>query len=351
MSEAAPPLKAFGAADGDVKLLEGRAVAFIGYGNQGRAQALNLRETLQAESISCDIFVGTERNETWRQAESDGFEPQAVGEAADAADILFLLVPDEVLPEVFREQIQPHLQQHDTLVLASGYNITYEAINLPPDVDVVLLAPRMIGRQLRQLYEQGKGFYSYISVEQDASGNAWQTLLALASGIGTLASPGAAFELSARDETILDLYHEQGFGSLLGMTFYTMLEVGIEAGIPAEAMALDLYLSGEAAETLQAMADVGFYEQAKLHSRTSQYGGMMRSLGLDREPLRKHLQKVIQEVKDGTFAKQWAEEQASGSENFEKLRELAGKMNPFTPIEERIKKSIREAQSRGQPKP
>ena len=99
------------------------------------------------------------------------------------------------------------------------------------------------------------------------------------------------------------------------------------------------------------MAGVGFYGQAKLHSRTSQYGGMMRSLGLDREPLRKHLQKVIQEVKDGTFAKQWAEEQASGSENFEKLRELAGKMNPFTPIEERIKKSIREAQSRGQPKP
>lgn len=347
MSEAAPPLRAFGAADGDVELLKARTVAFIGYGNQGRAQALNLRETLQTKSIDCGIVIGTERDETWQQAESDGFSPKAVSEASAEADILFLLVPDEVLPEIFKDQIRPHLQQHDTLVLASGYNVTYEAIDLPSDVDVVLLAPRMIGRQLRQLYEQGKGFYSYVSVEQDASGDAWKTLLALASGIGTLASPGAAFELSARDETILDLYHEQGFGSLLGMTFYTMLEVGIEAGIPAEAMALDLYLSGEVAETLQAMADVGFYEQAKLHSRTSQYGGMMRSLGLDREPLRKHLQMVVQEVKDGTFAKQWAEEQASGSENFENLRNLAGKMNPFTPIEKRIRESIREAQARG----
>lgn len=347
MSAAAPPLRAFGAADGDVKLLEGRTVAFIGYGNQGRAQALNLRETIQADSINCEILVGTAHDDTWQQAEADGFTTQAVGKAADAANILFLLAPDEVLPDVFREQIQTHLRQHDTLVLASGYNVTYEAIQLPPDVDIVLLAPRMIGRQLRQLYEQGKGFYSYVSVEQDASGNAWQTLLALASGIGTLAPPGGAFELSARDETILDLYHEQGFGSLLGMTFYTMLEVGIEAGIPAEAMALDLYLSGEAAETLQAMADVGFYEQSKLHSRTSQYGGMMRSLGLDREPIRQHLQKVVREVKDGTFAKQWAEEQASGSENFEKLRDLAGKANPFTPIEERIRESIREAQARG----
>ncbi len=117
----------------------------------------------------------------------------------------------------------------------------------------------------------------------------------------------------------------------------------------AEAMALDMYLSGEAAETFQAMADLGFYEQSKLHSRTSQYGGMMRSLALDREPMREHLRKVVQEVKDGTFAKQWAEEQASGAENFENLRSLAGKANPFTPIEERINELIREAQSRTEP--
>ena len=346
MSDPTPRFRAFGAADGNSQQLDGHTVAFIGYGNQGRAQALNLRDSLSSSSVECEITVGTERDETWQQAEADGFVVQTVAAAAQPADILFLLVPDEVLPGVFAEQVDPHLVRHDLIVLASGYNLTYEGITPPDSIDIVFLAPRMIGRQLRELYEKGQGFYSYISVEQDASGSAWQTLLALASGIGTLASPGGAFELSAKDETILDLYHEQGFGSLLGMTFYTMLEVGIEAGIPAEAMALDLYLSGEAAETFHAMADVGFYEQAKLHSRTSQYGGMMRSLALDREPIRQHLQKVVQEVKDGTFAKQWAEEQASGAKKFEQLRDLAGKANPFTPIEERIKELVREAQSR-----
>ena len=346
MSEAATPFRAFGASDGNIKFLEGRQVAFIGYGNQGRAQALNLRDSLETASVSCDIRIGTVQDDSWQQAESDGFSVQPVADATHAANILFLLVPDEVLPSVFGEEIAPHLSEGDTLVFASGYNLAYEEISPPSNVDVTLLAPRMIGRQLRQLYEKNLGFYSYISVEQDASGHAWETLLALAAGIGTLAKPGGAFELSAKDETTLDLYHEQGFGSLLGMMFYTMLEVGIEAGIPAEAMALDMYLSGEAAETFQAMADLGFYEQSKLHSRTSQYGGMMRSLALDREPMRQHLRKVVQEVKDGTFAKQWALEQASGAENFENLRTLAGKANPFTPIEERIKELLREAHSR-----
>lgn len=346
MSEATPTFRAFGAADGNSKQLDGHTVAFIGYGNQGRAQALNLRDTLSSSSIKCNIIVGTERDATWQQAEADGFAVQTVAEAAHPADILFLLVPDEVLPDVFVEQIKPHLKPHDLIVFASGYNLTYEGISPPDNIDIALLAPRMIGRKVRELYEKGHGFYSYISVEQDTSGSAWKILLALAAGIGTLAPPGGAFELSAKDETILDLYHEQGFGSLLGMTFYTMLEVGIEAGIPAEAMALDLYLSGEVAETFHAMAELGFYEQAKLHSRTSQYGGMMRSLALDREPIRQHLEKVLREVKDGTFARQWAEEQASGAKNFEQLRDLAGQANPFTPIEKRIKELVREAQAR-----
>lgn len=346
MSDAPEAPRAFGAMDGNLRLLQGRTVGFVGYGNQGRAQALNLRDSLSSASIACDIIVGTERDESWTQAEADGFRTLPVSDAVAEASLIFLLIPDEVLPEVFDAKVVPHLQEHDLLVFASGYNLTYEGIVIPERVDVALLAPRMIGRQLRELYEKGQGFYSFVSVEQDASGAAWEKLLALASGIGTLAPPGGALELSARDETILDLYHEQGFGSLLGMTLYTMLEVGIEAGIPAEALALDLYLSGEASETLQAMADLGFYEQSKLHSRTSQYGGMMRSLALDREPIREHLRKIAEELKDGTFAKQWAEEQASGAENFENLRALASKANPFTPIEDRIKKLVDEAQSR-----
>ena len=342
MSDATTPLRVFGKGDGDLSRLAEHTIAFIGYGNQGRAQALNLRD-----SGVGGIVVGTLQDDSWSQAETDGFPVQSMAEAAHAADILFLLIPDEELPEAFRGEIAPQLKPNDAIVLASGYNLAFDGLTPPADIDVMLLAPRMIGRQLRQLYERGEGFYSYLSVEQDASGNAWPILLALAKGVGTLSSGGGAFELSARDEAILDLYHEQGFGSLLGTTFYLLLEVGIQAGIPPEALVLDLYLSGEVTQTMQAMADLGFFEQSKLHSRTSQYGGMMRTLAFDQQPIREHLQRIVDEVKSGAFARQWTAERETGYENFEKLRALAGSLNPFTPIEERLRAALQEAQGRG----
>ena len=339
-------LRAFGVHDGDITTLAGMTIAFIGYGNQGRAQALNLRDSLDRANIECPIIAATLPDETRERAREDGFDVSSASDAARAADILFLLIPDEEQPPVFRAEIAPALTAGKALVFASGYNLTYGEIEPPEGVDVLLLAPRMIGRQLRQLYERDQGFYSYLSVEQDGSGQAWPLLLALAQGIGTLAAGGGAFEFSARNETILDLYHEQGFGSLFGTMFMLMLDVGLKAGIPAEALVLDLYLSGEAMQTLQAMVDVGFYEQSKLHSRTSQYGGMMRTIELDNEPIRKHLEKVVEEVKSGAFYERWTAERDAGYEMFEKLRELAGKANPFTPLEERIRAAFREAHER-----
>ena len=341
MTEPPPPPRAFGEADGDLRHLDRRSIAFIGYGNQGRAQALNLRD-----SGADSIIVGTLRDDSWTQAEEDGFPVRTIAEAAGEGDVLFLLIPDEELPGVFADEIAPTLRPHSALVLASGYNLTFKGITPPADVDVLLLAPRMIGRQLRQLYERGEGFYSYLSVEQDASGSAWPLLLALAKGIGTLRL--GAFELSANDETLLDLFHEQGFGSLLGTTFMLMLEIGVAAGLPPEAMALDLYLSGEAAETFHAMADLGFFEQAALHYVTSQYGGMMRTIEFDREPLRQHLQRIIDDVRSGEFARRLAAERATGYKKFNSLRKLAGTANPFSPIEARIKAALEEAQERGE---
>lgn len=339
MKDEQPPLRVFGERDGDLRQLADRTIAFIGYGNQGRAQALNLRD-----SGIANIIVGTQSDETFTQAGADGFPASGVAEAAQRADVLFLLVPDEALPEVFAKSVAPHLRANDALVFASGYNLTYGGVVPPDDVDVLLLAPRMIGRQLRQRYERGEGFYSYVSVEQDASGCAWPLLLALAKGIGTLrAAGGGAFEVSARDETYLDLYDEQGFGALIGMLYFTALEVGLKAGLPAEALILDLYLSGEMAETFQAMAELGFYEQSRLHSLTSQYGGMTRSLRVDREALRKHLEAAIEEIKSGAFAEEWAAERAAGYANFNRQRELGRTMNPFSPIEARIREALRRA--------
>ena len=338
------PLRVFGESDGDVRALEKRTVAFIGYGNQGRAQARNLRDSLRDASVSCEIVVATLPDRTSNDAQSDGFPLRPVEDATKAADVLFLLVPDEDLPEIFRAQIAPQLSANDTLVVASGYNLTYKEIDIPSNVDVVLLAPRMIGQKVRELFERGAGFYSYVSVEQDASGNAWQTVLALAKGIGTLRI--GAIELSANDETVIDLLMEQGFGAILGSLVFQTLASGIGAGLPPEALVLELYLSGEMAGTFEAMAELGFADQARLHSRTSQYGGMTRSIALDREPMRTHLQKVIDELRDGTFAREWATERAAGGKNFEQLRALAGAANPFSPIEARLREALRKAQER-----
>jgi ketol-acid reductoisomerase len=335
-------LQCYGEPAGDVANLDGRAIGVIGYGNQGRAQALNLRD-----SGAKNIRVGTLRDETWELAERDGFPVAPAAEVAEVADLLMLLVPDEELPMIYAEEIGPRLNAGNAIVFASGYNLAFSDLDIDEGIDVLLLAPRMIGRQMRELYEEGRGFYSYVSVERDASGRAWPALLALAKGIGTLRAGGGAFELSARDEAVLDLFHEQGFGSLLGATMMLLLEIGQEAGLPPEALVLDYYLSGEMSETFQAMADLGFYEQSKLHSRTSQYGGMMRTIGLDREPLRKHLVDVIQDITSGAFAKRWAAEQAGGCETFEKLRSAGAVANPFSPIEARLRELIREAQADG----
>jgi ketol-acid reductoisomerase len=331
-------MRCFGEADGDLRHLDGRSIAVLGYGNQGRAQALNLRDS------GVSSIIGTLRDETWNEAERDGFSVSDIAQATRSSDIVMLLLPDEELPAVYSTEIAPNLAEGDAVVLASGYNLAVDRLALAPEIDVLMLAPRMIGRQMRELYRRGEGFYSYVSVEQDASGRAWPALLALAKGIGTLRA--GAFELSARDEAVLDLFHEQGFGSLLGATMMLLLEVGREAGLPDEALVLDYYLSGEMSETFHTMADLGFYEQSKLHSRTSQYGGMMRTIGIDREPIRKHLQQVMEDITTGAFAERWAAEQATGAENFERLRALGAEANPFSPIESRLRGLLAQAQER-----
>ncbi len=341
MNDGRAPLRAFGPADGDLRRLAGRIIAFAGYGNQGRAQALNLRDSLRAASIDAPIIVSALRDGTREQAEQDGFDTRDVADAVAAAGIVFLLLPDEGLPEIFASEIAPHLRPSDALVIASGYNIAFGELGVRADVDVVMIAPRMIGRGVRLAYERGDPFYSYISVERDASGRAWETVLALAEGIGALR--GGALEISAREEAIIDLYMEQGFGAIFGRLVFETLATAVEAGLPPEAMVLELYLSGEMAETMQAMADLGFVDQSRLHSLTSQYGGMTRSLRLDREPLRKHLQQALDEIKSGAFAKEWAAERASGYKTFEQLRALGLEHNPFTPIEQRLRELLSRA--------
>lgn len=289
--------------DADAGRLEGREIAIIGYGNQGRTQALNLRDSGVEK-----IVVGSVQDESWDQAKEDGFEVMPISEASQRADILFLLLPDEVAPAVYRSEIEPALSSGKTLNFASGYNITFGHIVPPENTDVVMVAPRMVGDAFRRLYEAGKGAPCFVDVNQDASGEAWETCLALAKALGC--TRAGALGVTFEQETHMDLMAEQGVWPLIWGVLYSAFEVQVEAGLPPEAVVLELYGSGEPAEMFEMAADRGLVEQFVLHSRTSQYGQSSRFEELDRARLKAFLSEALSErIASGGFDRQWTEVQ------------------------------------------
>lgn len=287
--------------DADLERLSGREIAIIGYGNQGRTQALNLRDS-GIESI----IVGSVRDESWDQAKEDGFEVMPISEAAQRADILFILLPDEVAPSVYKSEIESALSSGKTLNFSSGYNITFGHIVPPESADVVMVAPRMVGDAFRRLYEAGKGAPCFVDVNQDASGEAWEDCLALAKALGC--TRAGALAVTFEQETHMDLMAEQGVWPLIWGVLYSAFEVEVEAGLPPEAVVLELYGSGEPAEMFEMAANRGLVEQFVLHSRTSQYGQASRFEELDRTGLKAFLSEALSErITSGKFDREWTE--------------------------------------------
>jgi ketol-acid reductoisomerase len=252
--------------DADLETLAGKTLAVIGYGNQGRSQALNLRDS------GLRVVVGNVGDESLARARDEGFEATPIAEACARADAILLLVPDEVMPGVYERDVAPSLRSGDLLDFASGYNIAFGLIRPPADVDVVMVAPRMIGPGVRDAYTDGRGFPSFVGVHQDASGQARQRMLALAKGLGS--TRAGCIEMSFRDEACLDLFTEQGFGPAFGRVLTTAVETLVDAGFPPEAVLLELYLSGD--------------RRTRLHVREDPRGGAAASDGLPlaHEPIR-----------------------------------------------------------------
>jgi len=320
--------------DADVALLEDRTIAVLGYGHQGRAQALNMRD-----SGIGNVVVGNIQDEYWDQALEDGFRVVAPAEAAQRADIVLVLLPDEVAPLVYEEEVADTLREGKALVFASGYNLTYRHIQPPDFVDVIMIAPRMLGQGMRELFLKGAGFLSFVSVEQDASGQAWPLAVALAKAIGS--TKAGVMELTAAQETHLDLFMEQAFGPLLGAAITTTYQIGVEAGFPPEAVVLELYMSGEMAYVFKAMAELGLMKQARLHSLTSQFGGMIRSLALNREEIERNMREALDDILSGAFAREWEEERKAGYPSFTFMREMSDEEHPLTVVEERLREQLR----------
>jgi ketol-acid reductoisomerase len=314
-------MKAYYDGDADLGALAGKTVAIIGYGNQGRAQGLNMRDS------GFQVIVGNLKDDSYARALADGFEAMSIAEAAARADVLCLLLPDEVQPGVYRRDVEPHLAAGNTLNFAHGYTIHYGLIVPPSDVDVIMVAPRMIGVGVRERFVSGKGAPAFVAVHQDATGRAWATALAIGRAIG--ATRAGLLGSSFAEETELDHFAEQALWPVITRLFRLAFEVLIERGYQPEAVLMDMYQSGEPAQILQAAAEVGFFHQMAFHSRTSQYGTLSRGPRMLPDDFKAQLNQALNDIQGGVFSREWEAEREAGYPLFDRLKAevLAHPMN------------------------
>ena len=299
--------------DADLTLLDGKKCAVLGYGSQGHAHSLNLKES------GVNVCVGLRKESvSWAKAEAAGLEVMTIAEATAAADIVMLLLPDQTMKAIYDAEVAPHLAGVSTLAFGHGFNIHYKQIVPPAHVNVVMIAPKSPGHLVRRTYENGQGVPCLIAVEQDADGQAKATALAWAKGIGC--TRAGALETNFKDETETDLFGEQavlcgGVADLVKCGFETLTE----AGYPADLAYF------ECMHELKLIVDL-FYEGGLTRmnysvSETAEYGGMTRGPRVIDADTKKRMKAILGEVQDGSFAREWLAESAGGQHNFEQLRQ------------------------------
>jgi len=293
--------------DASTDALRGATVAVVGYGNQGRPWALNLRDA------GLDVTVCVRADDTRRQAEADGFAPRDV-EAASGADVVCLLVPDDAIPGL------PLTPKPDALVVvASGYTLAFD--RLDPDCDVGLVAPRMLGPEVRRCYEEGVGFITAVGVHRDRTGQARERVLAVAKAIGGLRQ--GAIEMTPRQEAVLDLAVEQALAPALRQVSQSFVQVMVEEGIPLEAVVTELVLSGEVERTYRLLRLEGYAAQMEHHSPVSQYGQLSRGAQFTHLDVAGPMRGVVADIASGTFADEWDAERDAGFPRFRALKDAA----------------------------
>ncbi|MGG7161752.1 ketol-acid reductoisomerase [Clostridium baratii] len=306
--------KMFYEKDTNLELLKGKKVAVIGYGSQGHAHALNLHES------GIDVVVGLyEGSKSVNRAKEAGLEVLSVKEAAKVADIIMILVPDEKQAKLYKEEIAPNLSSGNALVFAHGFNIHYNQIIPPADVDVFMIAPKGPGHMVRRTYTEGSGVPCLIAVYQNPTGNARELALAYANGIG--GARAGVLETTFKDETETDLFGEQavlcgGCTALIKAGFETLVEAGYA---PENAYFECLH---EMKLIVDLLYQGGMSMMRYSISDTAEYGDYVVGNRIVTDETKKEMKKVLSEIQDGTFARNWLTENMVGRPHFNAMRRI-----------------------------
>jgi len=297
--------------DADLSYLKGKKIAIIGYGIQGRGQALCLRDS--GLDVVVSEMAGTPNFE---QAKKDGFNPVTAAAAAAQADVIQILTQDHVQAKVYTDAIKPNLKKGKVLVFSHGFNIRFKQIKPPKNIDVIMIAPKGPGALVRRMYEEGKGVPCLVAVHQDASGNALKIALAYAKGIkGTTAG---VIETTFAEETETDLFGEQavlcgGVSELIKAGFDTLVEAGYQPEIAYFEVLHELKLITDLIQ------ERGISGMRRGVSNTACYGDLSRGPRIITQKTRKEMKKILKEIVKGRFAKEWIAENVAGRPNFDRL--------------------------------
>lgn len=298
--------------DADLSRLDDKTVAIIGYGSQGHAHALNLRDS------GVDVVVGLyEGSSSWPKAEADGLRVSTVADASQEADVVMILVPDPTQPILYKESIEPGLESGDTLMFAHGFNIRYEQVVPPGFVDVSMIAPKSPGHRVRELYVDGQGVPALLAIHQDPSGEAKANALAYAAGLGC--ARAGVIETTFAEETETDLFGEQvvlcgGVTALIKAAFEELANAGYQPEIAYFEVLNELKL------IVDLMYQGGLTYMRYSVSDTAEHGDYTGGPKIITEETRETMKQMLKDIQDGTYAQSWIEENKAGRPNFMRWR-------------------------------
>ena len=314
--------------DADLAVIQSKTVAVIGYGSQGHAHALNLRDS------GVNVVVGLrEGSKSVAKAEEAGLTVKSVEDAVKEGDVVVILAPDQVQATLYKEQIEPNLRPGAALLFAHGFNIHYGYIKPAADHDVIMVAPKGPGHTVRREFEAGRGVPVLVCVEQDASGQAWPLILSYAKAIGGLRA--GAIKTTFREETETDLFGEQDvLCGGLSKLIQTGFEVLVEAGYQPEMAYFEV--CHEMKLIVDLINEGGISKQRWSCSDTAEYGDYVSGPRVIGPEVKEHMKEVLKDIQDGTFAKRFMDDQAAGAPEFKKLR-AEGEAHPIEAVGKQIR--------------